>query len=271
MSNTTALESHVHHRGSCILFAGLLGLCCALLLVGCQQLSDHPTAPRDSSAVEAAPTAEDLLIDAIDEVTSLADLPIGKTSSPGAVSIIQAISADSVYVYGTLTAEGLGAVVTERHTYPKGILLITVRKSFARSGAVVTDTKQYTSQANFRNNLPDQSVTTEVLPLSRDTILTHVMRNSTTETYTFRLPVVSSTVNQLTHTTRITSRFPRAGAIVSEVTDETGALIRRTISTALSGGAIESRTEYPDGSWRTVTTLGRADGSIFRQTITGKN
>ena len=271
MHSKTAVTSKIHHRRAGILFAGILGFCGALSVIGCQQLSDHPTAPGDSSAVEAAPTAEDLLIGAIDEVTSIADMPIGSSSSPHAVSIIQALSADSVYVYGTLTAEGLGAVVTERHTYPKGILLISVRKSFARNGAMVTDTKQYTSQANFRSDLPDQSVTTEVLPLSRDTILTHVLRNSTTETYTFRLPVVSSTVNQLTHTTRVTSRFPSAGSIVSEVTDETGALIRRTISTALSGGAIESRTEYPDGSWRTVTTLGRADGSIFRQTTTGKN
>lgn len=273
MHNVSVGRSALHDPPRPVVLTWLVSLSCALAFFGCQHVADHPTQPADSSAVEIPTTAEDLLIGAVDEVTSISEMPIGSriAGSAQAISVLPTGTADSVYVYGALTPEGLGAVVTERHTYPKGLLLITVRMSFGRNGAVVSDTKQYTTQENFRSHVPDQSVTTEVLPLSRDTILTHVMRSSQLETYTFRLPVVSSVVNQQTHTTRVTSRFPRSGSIVSEVTDQTGALIRRTISTALPGGALETRTENPDGSWRTVTTLGRADGSILRQTTTGKN
>jgi hypothetical protein len=68
---------------------------------------------------------------------------------------------------------------------------------------------------------------------------------------------------------RITSRYASAGSVVTEVTDENQALIRRTTSSALSTGALQTRTDLPDGSWRVVISLGKEDGSILRETVTG--
>jgi hypothetical protein len=56
---------------------------------------------------------------------------------------------------------------------------------------------------------------------------------------------------------------------VTEVTDENQALIKRTTSSALATGALQTRTDLPDGSWRVVVSLGRQDGSILRETVTG--
>jgi hypothetical protein len=96
-----------------------------------------------------------------------------------------------------------------------------------------------------------------------------VLRNGITETYTFRLPVVTRVTDQVNQTVRITSRFASAGSVVTEVTDENQALIRRTTSSALITGALQTRTDLPDGSWRVVMSLGKEDGSILRETVTG--
>jgi hypothetical protein len=160
--------------------------------------------------------------------------------------------------------------VTERHGYPKGLLLISVRRSFGRNGGIVSEVKRYVTNESFAADLPQQSVSSEVLPLMRDTIVTHVVRNGNVETYTFRLPVVTRTVNQVDNSVQVTSRFALNGAIVSEVSDGLGTLIRRTLSSALPSGALETRTEYPGGRWRTVSTLGRADGSILREITSGQ-
>jgi hypothetical protein len=177
--------------------------------------------------------------------------------------------ADSVYVYGQITLDGFGAVVTERHAYPKGLLLITVRKSFGRNGRIVSDSRRYISQSDLQLDLPQQSTLTEVIPLSQDTILTRVVRNGLTETYTFRLPVITRNTNQSTGTTTVTSRFALAGAVISEVRDGVGTFVRRTISSALPSGGLQTRSEYADGSWRNVTVLGQADGSVLRDILSG--
>jgi hypothetical protein len=75
--------------------------------------------------------------------------------------------------------------------------------------------------------------------------------------------------DQVNQTVRITSRFASAGSVVTEVTDENQALIRRTTSSALATGALQTRTDLPDESWRVVVSLGRQDGSILRETVTG--
>ena len=244
----------------------------AFFLSGCRRETPNPAEPVQAVPVEIPETGEQLLSDAIDEMTAIAQwtggggmqavgsgilLPLGKTSG------------DSVFVYGTVTSGGLGAVVTERHTHPKGLLLITVRTSYGIPGRIVSDVKRFDSYEGFRNGQPQQTTTTEVLPASRDTIITYVLRNGITETYTFRLPVVTRVVDQVNQTVRITSRYASAGGVVTEVTDENQALIRRTTNMALPTGALQTRTDLPDGSWKVVSSLGRGDGSILRETVSG--
>lgn len=251
------------------LFAGFLLL---FLYCGCRRETPHPTEPAQSPLVESPETGEQLLFDAIDEMTAIAEWSgtMGSRSMAGGGPLrISKNSGDSVFVYGSVAPGGLGAVVTERHTHPKGLLLITVRKSYGSPGRIVSDVKQFDSYENFRSDQPQLTTTTEVRPASRDTIVTYVLRNGITETYTFRLPVVTRVTDQVNQTVRITSRYASAGSVVTEVTDENQALIRRTTSSALATGALETRTDLPDGSWRVVMSLGKEDGTILRETVTG--
>jgi hypothetical protein len=244
-----------------------------LALCGCSRESGQPSQPAEPAAGGLEASGEEILIGAIDEVVAIADWAGSLSAVPpgeGIAAGTTGVEADSVYVYGELTPDGFGAVVTERHGYPKGLLLISVRRSFGRNGGIVSEVKRYVTNESFAADLPQQSVSSEVLPLMRDTIVTHVVRNGNVETYTFRLPVVTRTVNQVDNSVQVTSRFALNGAIVSEVSDGLGTLIRRTLSSALPSGALETRTEYPGGRWRTVSTLGRADGSILREITSGQ-
>ena len=249
------------------------GIALAVTLCGCRQEAVHPTEPALSPMPPAPETGEQLLCDALDELTAIAEWPgsAGIQSAGGAVLFGPGKnSGDSVFVYGTVMPEGLGAVVTERHTHPKGLLLITVRKSYGSPGRIVSEVKRFDSYEGFRNDLPGEVTTTEIRPKSRDTIVTYVLRNGITETYTFRLPVVTRVTDLVSNSVRITSRYAQAGGVVTEVTDENQALIRRTTNSALATGALQTRTDLPGGSWRVVTSLGRADGSILRETVSGQ-
>jgi hypothetical protein len=271
--NITRLGSILRLFRDPILTAVLVaGLMLVFLFPGCRRETPHPTEPAQSGVIETPETGEQLLIDAIDEMTAIAEWS-GKAGSQsmggGAPLQFSKNAGDSVFIYGTITSGGLGAVVTERHTHPKGLLLITVRKSYGSPGRIVSEVKQFDSDDGFRNDQPQQTTTTEVRPASRDTIITYVLRNGITETYTFRLPVVTSVIDQVNQTVRITSRYASAGSVVTEVTDGDRALVRRTTSSALATGALVTRTDLPDGSWRVVMSLGRQDGSILRETVTG--
>jgi hypothetical protein len=242
------------------------------LLSGCRRETPNPAEPVQGPPLETPETGEQLLTDAMDELTAIAEWTgrSGVQSKGGEILLpLMKATGDSVFVYGTVTPGGLGAVVTERHTHPKGLLLITVRTSYGTPGRIVSDVKRYDSYDGFRSGQPQQTTTTEVLPASRDTIITYVLRNGITETYTFRLPVVTRVTDQVNQTVRITSRYASAGGVVTEVTDGNQSLIRRTTNMALPTGALVTRTVLPDGSWKIVSSLGRGDGSILRETVSG--
>jgi hypothetical protein len=238
----------------------------ASLLVGCRrELAVSPFEASEDWAVLPSESPQDLLVSAIQEVEELADW-----SGPARFTgrrILSKSEAETTYVYGELTSDGYGAVVTERHTYPKGIPLITVRKSHGNSGGrIISEVYRFISLQTFQQNTPAQSSITELLALSQDTILTLVRRNGVLETYTFRLPVVTSSVGATPAETRRLTRFARGGAIVVETRDGDGLLLQSRENSALPDGSLVTRTDYPDLSWRSVRTLGQADGSILRET-----
>ena len=234
-------------------------------LAGCHPgQSAGPSTPIDLTPYGLESTGQEHLIAALDEIQSFAD-------QVGGSPALRKTSADTVIIRGEITPDGYGAVVTERHAYPKGLLLITVRRSYGKGGGrMVTETKHYISQESFHADEPQQTSITEMYALSRDTIVTYVRKGGNLETYTFRLPVVTRTDHGDPGLTRVVSRFGLSGMIVSETRDGNGALIQVHRSTGLSDGSLVTRIEYPDGSWRAVRTVGRGDGTIFREITSGR-
>ena len=245
-----------------------LTLLLAAILLGCHKdQTTSPSSPPDDTGVLPTETPQDLLLAAIQEVEALSDWSgPGRVTGASTTKVLLKADADTLYIYGEVTAEGYGATVTETHSYPKGIPLITVRKSHGEDGGrIVSEVRRYTSRQTFSRNEPAQSSITEVYALSQDTIVTYVRRNGVLETYTFRLPVVTVTIASTAENTRHVSRFARAGEILVETRDGNGRLLQTRRNTGLADGSLITRTEYPDGSWRSTRTLGRADGSILRE------
>ena len=177
---------------------------------------------------------------------------------------------DTVYIYGQIVAGGYGAVVTERYAYLKGMLLITVRKTYGKeNGHVVTETNRYASHSDFLNDNPQQTNVTELFGRQKDTIVTYVLRNGRLETYTFRLPVITKVVSPQDGSVRVTTRYASGGAIVSKIDDGSGNLIQLRRSFGQADGSTVTRTEYPDYSWKQVRTIGQADGTIIRESTSG--
>ena len=250
------------------------------ILISCERSKQatENTSSTDLPQLQFEATGEDYLISALDELDAIADWSPGKANAKG-ISIIPSrnqvnalakTSIDTVIIYGALTEDGYGATITERYTHPKGIPLITIRKSYGKgNGHVVTDTKRYISHTDYLNDNPQQSNITEVFGLSSDTIVTHVLRNGTLETYTFRLPVVTRTINPLDGSVKVSTRYAQDSMVVTEVRDGNGILsqLRRTYGS--SDGSLVTRIEYADGTWRQTRTLGRSDGSILREITSG--
>jgi hypothetical protein len=253
----------------------ILALIVTGVVYGC--FKSQPLASETPVAqIGGATSGEDFLVEALDEVQSIADWAQARPSANPKLQatrsrvLLAGTTAESTYVYGQLTPDGFGAVVTERHQYPKGLLLITVRKSHgAAAGKIVTETKRYISLVNFQNEIPSQSNLTEIYTTG-DTIVTRVLRNGLLETYTFRTPVITRNVNAVTGAVTIAKRYGATGAVVTEKRDGSGALIQTSKSFGQSDGSLVTRTDYPDSTWRSSRTLGQADGTILREITTGR-
>ena len=252
---------------------------------GCEDMAPStPSLRLWSDETSAGSAGEVFFLGALEEIDRIAEFSLRSRSAHGPHSderagvlsgvsgkrLVEAAAADTTYMYGEITADGYGAVVTERHTYPKGIPLITVRRSYGKpSSHLVTETKRYISYADFLNDSAEQSNITEVYGLSSDTIVTHVLRNGILETYTFRLPVVTRVTSPVDGSVRVTRRYGDSGAVVSEIRDGGGVLqlLRRT--SGAPDGAILSYTLYPDSSWRNSRTIGQLDGSVLHEITSG--
>ena len=282
-----SMERRVNFATSFITLLAYVSLAAFLWIMGCNK--DTPTTTQVGDKLtqyQFETTGEEFLISALDEVESIADYAqrIGITARTAVnlqslsttlpakkqKKIISSALSDTTYIYGEITPDGYGAVVTERHAYPKGILLITVRKSYGKPATrIVTETKRYITYEDFLNDTSQQSNITELYGLSTDTLVTHVNRNGTVETYTFRLPVITSVTNPVDGSVRVTTRYGTAGKVRSEIRDGSGNLIQLRETYGDSTGALTTFTEYPDSSWRKVRTIGRADGSVYHETTSG--
>ncbi len=257
-------------RVSFFIVLGLVISATTIFLAQCSKSSSgDPVAVPEPPLFASEKAGEDFLVAALDEIEFLSDAPLNGISpglSLSSLHLLAKVSADSVYVYGEVDADGIGSVVTERRAYPKGMLLITVRKSHGGPGGrVVTETRRYTSTAAYLQDRPQQTNLTELYCPSSDTIVTHVLRNGVLDTYTFRLPVVTRVVDPGDGSVKVTTRYGLNGAVASEITDGAGTFVQRRLSNGLSDGSVITRSEYADSTWRSTRTLGLADGTVFRE------
>lgn len=246
----------------------LAGPLAALLLASCTR--PEPTLPENPPALpafESGESPEQILISALEELEFINDW---EPSGQGSPDHLPKPGSDTTFVYGEITDEGYGAVVTRRHTYPKGLPLISLRRTHGREeGHLVSEAKTYISPETFAIDDPQSFVRTELYALSADTIVTHLRRNGTIETYTFRLPIITTQVGDSPGLTRVTMRYGLGGRIVVETRDGSGALLRARTSWGESDGSLFVQTTEADGSWRRTRTLGSASGTILRETHTG--
>jgi len=273
-------EVHMITHKSIIAIA-FVALAVIAVLISCERSKQvtESTTSTDIPQYQFEATGEDYLISALDELDAIADWKSSNANLKGLSilpsmnhkAILAKTSIDTVLIYGAVTEDGYGATITERYTHPKGLPLITIRKSYGKeNGHVVTETKRYVSHADYLNDNPQQSNITEVFGLSSDTIVTHVTRNGTLETYTFRLPVVTRTINPQDGSIKVSTRYALGGIVVTELRDGNGILSQLRKTYGQSDGSLISRTEYHDSTWRQVRTLGCVDGSILRE-ITSSN
>ena len=258
-----------------VLFAVLLVSLIGAALSGCDK-ADSVTSniPDATLPQEYQLTGEQLLTQSLDDIQALSDWAASASqaqlNSPLPLDKSANVAADSTFVYGQLSPEGYGSVVTVKYGHPKGILLITLKRAHGEAGGgVVTETRKYISYESLRGDIPQDWSRVEVTGASLDTIVTHAERNGVIETYTFRLPVVTRTVNSLDGSVRVSTHYARGGIIFTEITDEHGALIQSRQTSGWADGSTLVRTENPDHSWRAVRTLGRADGTILREITSG--
>ncbi|MBI5021783.1 MAG: hypothetical protein HZB59_10115 [Ignavibacteriales bacterium] len=257
-----------------------------LWIAGCNKDTPIAVTTKPPLEVQSGTTGEEFLISVLDEIDNITEYVLrnGNTSQQKMTlnelssalptkqrkMVVSSTTIDTTYIYGEVTKDGYCAVVTEKHAYPKGILLITVRKTYGKPPiAIVSETKKFISEQDFLNDTTQQSTISEVYGLSIDTIVTHVQRNGVVETYTFRLPVITSILNPQDGTVRVTKRYGGSGAVYSEVRDGYNNLIQVRITSCGPEGEVITYTEYPDASWRNVKVFGQSDGSILREITSG--
>jgi hypothetical protein len=173
-------------------------------------------------------TPEALVIDALknfEEVHEwiLAGKPFGKQN---ALLKVDQVNADSTWIYGDTLTGGVGVVITERHAYPKGLLLITKNYKYGDYAnlTIVSINERYISWSQYNSGTPETKTKTELTFESApsEAIVTHITRwtknvITTRESYTFRNPVI--TIDNSRGTKTVRKAKPNDEVIVTETYD----------------------------------------------------
>ncbi len=110
-----------------------------LIFSGCEKSNDHATdtstKPPSLSKDEALSIMNEVLDDfEFIHQSMLSGTSLAKIAPSRSQPIVMKVETDSIFVYGdTATINGVlhGIVVTEKHAYPKGLLLITRSAKYA--------------------------------------------------------------------------------------------------------------------------------------------
>ena len=205
---------------------------------------------------------------------------VGVASLPGKNSaIIFAVTPDSTFVYGdTATIDGQlnGIVVTEKHAYPKGLLLITRSMKYAPSNTIgiASVTEKYVSWSQYASHTPETKTLSIAGPQyssgTDSAIETQVtkIKGSVTLTETFRFSEPIRTFDMSKSTISVRAADPTAQQVITAVYDMNSGILLTKRATgqgdvSLGYGSYYSQSyTYSNGvlaSWTKTTTLGQAD------------
>jgi len=266
-----------------------------LCISGCDQTRNRqdtqtPDNPEQSISQDEA---KQILMDMLDDfeqtnqiISSNASLrKVGVASLPGKnAPIIFAVTPDSTFVYGdTATIDGQlnGIVVTEKHAYPKGLLLITKSMKYAPSNTIgiASVTEKYVSWSQYNSHTPETKTISIAGPQyssgTDSAIETHVtkIKGSVTLTETFRFSEPIRTVDMSKSTISVRAADPSSQQVITAVYDMTSGILLTKRATgqgdvSLGYGSYYSQSyTYSNGvlaSWTKTTTLGQADKSILK-------
>jgi len=254
-----------------------LSLLLTLFLLSCSTPQDSSINLNQTPKFDDSPQA--LLnesLNAFEEIHEwiLAGKPFGKQN---ALMKVNNATADSVWIYGDTLTGGIGVVITERHSYPKGLLLITKNYKYGDypNLSIVSVTERFISWTQYNNGTPETKTKTELTFESApsEAIVTHITRWTkgvqTRETYTFRNPVI--TIDNSRQIKTVRKAKPNDEVIVTETYNlATNSLLQSRwtgASSTYSGGFFTRTNNYDSGnlvSWTKTTTVGQGDGSVVR-------
>ncbi len=258
-----------------------------LIISGCERSNDHTTDMSTKPPSLSKDEALSIMNEVIDDFEFIHQSMLSGASLHKAATrshpIVTNVAADSIFVYGdTATINGVlhCVVVTEKHAYPKGLLLITKSSKYAPSSTrgIASVTDRYISWNQFSAGTPEQRTESLIQPQfssgADSTIEAHVSRTkgsvTLSETFRFTSPAVTIDVSKGTRVVR--SAHPAAGQIVSATYDQaTGVLLsKRATGQATAppyGGFYTQSYTFTSGeltSWVKTTTLGQADHSVVK-------
>ena len=288
---------HPGNHGAIVLL--ILGF---LIFAGCEKSNDHATdtstKPPSLSKDEALSIMNEVLDDfEFVHQSMLSGTPLAKiaptrshpivmsipTSSERDLDKVGKVTTDSIFVYGdTATIDGVlhGIVVTEKHAYPKGLLLITRSAKYAPSNTrgIASVTDRYISWAQYSAGAPEQRTESVIQPQFSSgtdaTIEVHATRTkgsvTLSETYRFTSPTVTIDVSKGTRVVRTAD--PAADGIITATYDQTtGILLTKRVTgqgeAPPYGGFYTHTFNYVDGelnNWVKTTTRGQADHSVLK-------
>lgn len=253
--------------------AKLLTLIPLLLLISCSNPTDTSIPEKKLDFDDTPATLLNESLKAFEEIHEwiLAGKPFGKQNA------LLKVNADSVWIYGDTLTGGIGVIVTEKHSYPKGLLLITKNYKYGdyQNLKIISITERFISWTQYNNNQPETKTKTEITFESAPskTIITHITkwtRNiQTRETYQFKEPVI--TIDNSKNLKTVRKADPNNEVIVTEVYNTlTNELIYSRWtgpSSTYNGGFFTRTNNYENGniiSWTKTTTVGQPDRSILR-------
>ena len=259
-----------------------------LIISGCERSNDHATdtstKPPSLSKDEALSIMNEVLDDfEFIHQAMLSGASLSKASPSPSQPIVMKVAQDSIFVYGdTATVNGVlhGVVVTEKHAYPKGLLLITKSLKYAPSNTrgIASVTDRYISWAQYNAGTPEQRTESVIQPQfssgTDSTIEVHATRTkgsvTLSETYHFTSPAVTIDVSKGTRMVRTAD--PAADQIVTATYDQTtGTLLMKRVTgqgeAPPYGGFYTQTYNYVTGglnNWVKTTTRGQADHSVLK-------
>ena len=270
----------------------LLTFLLMLSLSSCDQTRNRqdtqtPDNPEQSISQDEA---KQILMDMLDDFEQTDQLlgsnaSLHKASLPGRnAPIILSVTPDSTFVFGdTMTIDGQlnGIVVTEKHAYPKGLLLITKSMKYAPSNTIgiASVTEKYVSWSQYNNHTPETKTITVAGPefssgtdSSIEAHVTKIQGSVTlTETFKFTSPIRTFDMSKSTITVRAAD--PSAQQVITAVFDMSSGIILTKRATgqgdvSLGYGSYYSQSyTYSNGvlaSWTKTTTVGQADHSVLK-------